>query len=183
MPNYRRNLIPGGTFFFTVVTYQRRPILIEQRAREIIHQSLLHIRKELPFETIAICLLPDHLHCIWTLPEHDHDYPTRWKKIKALFSKIYLKLGETTGEVNQSRINKGEVGIWQRRYWEHTICDEKDLEHHIEDIHYNPVKHGLVKSTLDWPWSSFHRYVKMGLFSEEWGKGYKEEIDTGLVGE
>jgi putative transposase len=128
-------------------------------------------------------LLPDHLHCIWTLPEQDHDYPTRWKKIKTLFSKSYLKGGGTTGEVSQSMTNKGEVGIWQRRYWEHTIYDEKDLDHHIEYIHYNPIKHGLVESTLDWPWSSFHRYVNMGLFPEEWGSGYKEKIDTRLVGE
>jgi putative transposase len=151
MSNYRRVFIPGGTFFFTVVTHRRRDIFLDPLARQILYKSFHVVNKELPFKTIAICLLHEHLHCIWTLPEEDQDYPTRWKKIKSHFSKAYLKGGGEAGEISQSKFHKGEVGIWQRRYWEHLICDEKDLERHIEYIHYNPIKHGLVKSAAEWP--------------------------------
>jgi putative transposase len=128
-------------------------------------------------------LLSEHLHCIWTLPEQDHDSPTGWKRIKTLFSKAYLKEGCMAGNVSQSKARKGQVETWQRRYWEHTIFDEKDLERHIEIIHYNPVKHELVKSAVELPWSSFHQYVNKGIYAEGWGCGHMEEANARLVGE
>ena len=182
MPNYRRIFLPGGTFFFTVVTHQRRPILIDAGTRKILHEVFLRVQTELPFTIDAICLLPDHMHCIWTLPEVDLDYPTRWKKIKTCFSKAYLRAGGNPGEASESMVKKGEVGIWQRRYWEHTIRDEVDLGHHIDYIHYNPVKHGYVIDVIDWPWSSFHRYMEMGFYPSNWGRDYVDPKIGGLRG-
>ncbi len=176
MPEYRRAFIPGGTFFFTLITNQRRTIFVEPLARQLLKEAIVDTQKEHPFEINAISLLPEHLHCIWTLPEGDHDYPGRWKKIKTSFSKAYLRNGGLAGEISLSKAQKGEVGVWQRRYWEHTIYDWQDLKRHIEYIHYNPVKHGLVKAVVDWPWSSFHRYVAMGYYDKAWGGDYEAEI-------
>lgn len=122
-----------------------------------------------PFKVEAICLLPDHLHCIWKLPPDDYDYPKRWRLIKAKFSRLYLKAGGEEGFRNDSRNMKKERAIWQRRYWEHTIKDEEDFARHFDYIHYNPVKHGYVKKAADWKWSSFHRYLRLGYFDEDWG--------------
>jgi putative transposase len=170
MPEYRRSKLAGGTFFFTVVTYHRYPILTTEESRHILRAAWENVMKRYPFTIDAICLLPDHLHCIWTLPEEDMNYSLRWGEIKKLFSKEYLKRigrGETR---NESRIKKGEAAIWQRRFWEHAIRDEEDFNRHLDYIHYNPVKHGLVKNVLDWPWSSFHRYVTNGYYAENWGE-------------
>lgn len=145
MPEYRRNRIEGGTYFFTVVTYQRRPILTNSSAREILHYAWLDTKQRFPFETLAICLLPDHLHCIWKMPEGDANYSTRWKEIKGLFTKRYLQEIGPGEERNASRIKRNEAAIWQRRFWEHTIEDEDDLETHVDYIHYNPIKHGFVE--------------------------------------
>jgi len=170
MPNYRRAWSPGGTYFFTVVTHQRRPIFAEANARQLLRRAFLHAKQKAgPFHVEALCLLPDHLHCIWTLPENDCDYPTRWKNIKAYFSHTYRKQGGISGVLSGSKIEKGEVGIWQRRYWEHLIRDRDDLNRHIDYIHYNPVKHGLAKSAGAWPWSTFHRYVRDGYYAPDWG--------------
>ena len=169
MPHYRRFFLPGGTYFFTLVTYQRRPILCSDFARDMLRAAWLDVQGRFPFTTAAVCLLPDHLHCIWTLPEDDYNYSVRWKEIKRLFSKAYgNKIIEKTPRSN-SREKRGELSIWQRRFWEHTIRDEADLEKHIEYIHYNPVKHGLVENLADWPWSSFHRYVRSGYYDANWG--------------
>lgn len=176
MPEYRRAWLPGGTFFFTLVTNQRRPIFHEERARQILREAFLEgTRKVGPFQIDAICLLPDHLHCIWTLPENDSDYSTRWKVIKAWFSHLYLQQGGSPGLMTASKIHKGELGVWQRRFWEHLICDLNDLNRHMDYIHYNPVKRGLVRSMKAWPWSSFHRYVQAG--------NYDLEIMERVVGE
>lgn len=169
MPEYRRCYIEGGTYFFTVVTYKRLPILTTDAARALLRYAWLDVRKRFPFNTIAVCLLPEHLHCIWSLPEGEANYSKRWKEIKRLFTKGYLAQvgpGETR---NESRTKRGEAAIWQRRFWEHTIHDGEDLNCHIDYIHYNPVKHGLVERVVDWPWSSFHRYVKMGDYAGDWG--------------
>lgn len=169
MPQYRRSFIPGGTFFFTVVTYHRLPILVTEEARNILHWAWMDVTQRLPFTTDAICLLPEHLHCIWTLPDGEANYSVRWKEIKRLFSREY---GGSVGVPNvksASREKRGETTIWQRRFWEHTIRDEKDLEQHLNYIHYNPVKHGLVDAVRNWEWSSFHRYVQMGYYGIEWG--------------
>jgi putative transposase len=170
MPEYRRAWLTGGTFFFTLVTNQRRMIFNETKARQILREAFQYgMMKAGQFHINALCLLPDHLHCIWTLPENDKDYSTRWKVIKAYFSHQYLQRCGVPGARTSSKIIKGEVGVWQRRFWEQIIRDENDLNHHIEYIHYNPVKHGLVQSVKAWPWSTFHRYVREGFYEADWG--------------
>ncbi len=171
MPEYRRNRIEGGTYFFTVVTYQRRPILTSTTARKLLHKAWEDTKGRFPFETIAVCLLPDHLHSIWKLPEGDSNYSIRWKEIKGLFTKSYLKEIGPGEERNASRIKRKEATIWQRRFWEHTIENGDDLVTHFDYIHFNPVKHGLVEHVVDWEWSSFHRYVKEGIYQDDWAGG------------
>jgi putative transposase len=131
----------------------------------------------MPFKTEAVCLLPDHLHCIWALPEDESDYSIRWSEIKRLFTRAYVREIGPGGERGESRRKRREAAVWQRRFWEHMIRNEEDLNRHIDDIHYNPVKHGLVKRVCDWPWSSFHRYVRMGFYEREWGEADEEWFD------
>jgi putative transposase len=169
MPEYRRTFLPGGTFFFTLVTNQRQPIFRESWTRLALREAFRQgMEKAGLFQVDAICLLPDHMHCIWTLPENDCDYSTRWKVIKACFSHQYLQQGGNPGRLSASKVQKGELGVWQRRFWEHTIRDLDDMNRHVDYIHYNPVKHGLVRSVKAWPWSSFHRYVKAGYYDPDW---------------
>jgi putative transposase len=170
MSDYRRAYLPGGTFFFTVVTYKRKPILTNNTARMILHDAFQNVINRFPFTMDAICLLPDHLHCIWSLPEGDSNYAIRWKEIKRIFSRQYNGQIGCCEERNESREERQESTVWQRRYWEHTIRDEKDFLKHVEYIHYNPVKHGLVNQVHDWEWSSFHRYVAMGMYDASWGE-------------
>ncbi len=169
MPEYRRSHIEGGTFFFTVVTYNRLPILTTDASRRLLHPAWLDVRQRFPFALDAVCLLPDHLHCIWTLPLGDTDYSIRWKEIKRLFTKGYLSRVGPGETCNVSRERRGEAAIWQRRFWEHTIRDQADLNRHRDYIHTNPVKHGLVQRVCAWPWSSFQRYVKKGYYEAGWG--------------
>ncbi len=177
MPNYHR-FYEGGAYFFTVVTFNRLPILTSDTARRILHNAWLDVCKRMPFETVAISLLPEHLHCVWTLPEYDQNYSIRWKEIKRLFTKGYLEEIGPGEDRNASRQKRGEAAIWQRRFWEHTIRDQEDFNRQIEYIHYNPVKHGLVTRVVDWPWSSFHRFAKMGLYSPEWGPDEEKILKT-----
>jgi putative transposase len=135
------------------------------------------VKRELPFDLVAMVVLPEHLHCVLALPEGDADYPTRWKKIKANFSRALPK-GEPR---SASRVAKSERGIWQRRFWEHTLRDDDDLRRHVDYIHYNPVKHGHVRHVKEWPYSTFHRYVQRGVYPDDWagdepdeGGGYGE---------
>lgn len=171
MPEYRRSYVEGGTYFFTVVTYQRQPILTGEPARRILRQAWSEVKQRYPFETIAVCLLPEHIHCIWRLPDGDADYSTRWKEIKRRFTNGYLKNVGPGGERNASRQKQQEAAVWQRRFWEHTIENEEDLEVHLDYVHYNPIKHGLVERAMDWPYSSFSRYVKEGIYDEGWVGG------------
>lgn len=168
MPEYRRIRVEGGTYFFTVVTYQRKPILTSEISRKILHDAWMDVKHRFPFETIGICLMPDHLHCIWKLPEGDSNYSVRWKEIKRLFSKQYaMQIG--SGEPrNVSHQIRNEAAIWQRRFWEHTILDADDLDTHLDYIHYNPIKHGLTTRAADWPWSSFKRIVTDGFYDLDW---------------
>jgi putative transposase len=164
MSRYRRNRIAGGTFFFTVAVADRSSDLLVRnidRLREI-YQS---VREKRPFETIAICVLPDHLHAIWSLPVDDTDYPRRWNLIKSGLARNL----PAPANRSSSKIERREKGIWQRRYWEHTIRSEDDLDRHIDYIHFNPVKHRMVSRVCDWPHSSFHRYVERGLLPRDWG--------------
>jgi putative transposase len=169
MPDYRRWYVPGGTFFFTVISFERRKFLVEELARNALRDAIENVRAKLPFEITAMVLLPDHLHAVWTLPPGDSNYPLRWKRIKELFSRTYLGAGGTEAALSVSRERHGERGIWQRRYWEHTIEDEDDLKMCVDYIHWNPKKHGYITDVRDWPWSSFHRFVSAGEYTLQWG--------------
>jgi putative transposase len=138
MPEYRRFRVEGGIYFFTVVTYHRRPILVDPTARRLLHTAWEDTKCRFPFDTIAICLLPDHIHCIWKLPEGDANYSIRWKEIKYQFTVAYLTEVGPDAERNESRQKRQEAAIWQRRFWEHTIESEEDFENHFDYIHYNP---------------------------------------------
>jgi len=164
MSRYRRAKIDGGVFFFTVTLADRSSDLLVRRIDRLrrIYRS---VQIRYPFETIAICVLPDHLHAVWALPPGDDGYPSRWSVIKAGFSR---GLGEAATR-SSSKFAKRERGLWQRRYWEHAIRDDADLERHVDYIHFNPVKHGHVPQVRDWPYSSFHRYVARGLLPPDWG--------------
>ena len=162
MSNYRRFYVPGACYFFTVVTEARRPLFNDAEVRQWLRQSMRAVRRELPFRIDAICLLPNHLHCLWTLPLDDGDFSRRWQRIKAGVSKEFVRSGKLVEQARPSRARKGEVEVWQRRFWDHCIRNEDDYRRHFDYIHYNPVKHGLVHRPLDWPWSSFARYVHMG---------------------
>ena len=163
VPNYRRKYEAGGTFFFTVTLLERKRDLLVTEI-DLLRDSVRRVKRLYPFEIVAWVVLPDHLHCIWSLPDSDKDYPTRWRLIKLLFSKGLPK-DERRSAVRRKR---GERGLWHRRYWEHTIRDERDLANHVDYIHGNPVKHGLVDSPKNWPYSTFHRYVRLGLLPENW---------------
>ena len=176
MPDYRRWYVPGGTYFFTLVTYRRYPFFRDKAARRLLGEVMRHVRGELPFEVVAIVLLWDHLHCIWTLPTGDADYSTRWKRIKGIFTQRWLETGGIELPVSPSRKARGERGIWQRRFWEHTTLEEADLEVRFDYIHYNPVKHGYVRRPWDWPWNSFRRYVSLGQYSKDWGSTEPPEL-------
>jgi putative transposase len=159
---YRCADVAGGTYFFTVNLAERKRTLLVDHV-DALRKVMQEVKLAHPFHIDAMVILPDHLHALWTLPAGDCDYPTRWMLIKAGFSRQIPK-GERR---SNSRIAKGERGIWQRRYWEHLIRDDRDFERHVDYIHYNPVKHGVVKRVVDWPYSSFHRYVASGLYPED----------------
>jgi len=166
MPQYARSHVPGGTFFFTVALLERRRNLLVERVEDL-RDAFRAVRAKRSFEINAIVVLPDHLHCIWTLPPDDPDFSTRWRLIKTRFA-----AGIPAGErLSIRRAAKGERGIWQRRFWEHTIRDEADYAAHVDYIHFNPVKHGYARRAADWPHSSFHRFVADGLLSADWGAG------------
>jgi len=229
MSRYRRARY-GRTFFFTVVTHRRRPLLCEDRSRRVLRGILQELRQARPFTIDAWVLLPDHIHCIWTLPENDTDYSMRWGWIKKEFTKrmrtaggegcgdgswkemvggaihvgaahltAYPTVGDgggngrvaqmvgtahpttttpatgntvAAGMLSASRLRKREGTIWQRRFWEHMIRDEADFRVHCDYIHFNPVKHGLVTRPVDWPYSTFHRFVQAGLYPESWGASW-----------
>jgi putative transposase len=160
---YRRARVAGATYFFTVNCADRKASLLVKHIatlREVIHKVMIRH----PFHINAMVVLPEHLHAIWTLPGGDQDFSTRWSLIKAGFSR-QLPEGE---KWNPGRTSKGERGIWQRRFWEHHIRDETDLERHVAYIHYNPVKHGYVRNPADWLYSSIHRYISEGLIPADW---------------
>jgi putative transposase len=183
MPDYRRSLVQGGTFFFTAVTYNRQPILTSQAARTILRLAWNTVTEDFPFVTDAICLLPNHIHCIWTLPEGDVNYAIRWAEIKKRFTKAYHRQMGNGEQSTASRLKRGEAAVWQRRFWEHTIRDLDDYYRHLDYIHYNPVKHGLVEAVDDWEWSSFHWYVRLGYYPEGWGMKAEEWKDGEVFGE
>lgn len=150
MPNYLRARIPGGTYFFTLASRRREPCLADDGTRKALRDAIATTRQRWPFEINAWVLLPDHLHCLWTLPEEDADFSKRWSTIKRL----------TTQSLGRS--------VWQLRFWEHFIRNEQDYAAHLDYIHWNPVKHGLAARPADWPYSTFHRYLQQGVYQADW---------------
>ncbi|MCG2583732.1 transposase [Massilia sp. TS11] len=177
MSYYRRVWQPGAHYFFTVVTERRQPALASLAVRRALRCAIEAVRRGRPFDITAWVMMPDHIHTIWKLPEDDADFATRWRLIK---SQVTLSCGEDWYRAqwqSPGRKRKRCGTLWQARYWEHLIRDEDDLGRHIDYIHWNPVKHGLVSQVRDWPWSSFHRYVRHGIYAPDWGTG-----DGGALG-
>jgi putative transposase len=168
MPNYRRAHVPGGSFFFTVVTYDRVPLFADDRGRRVLGSLLREAKKRWLFTINAIVLLPEHLHVIWSLPSGDTAYSTRWAWIKKEFTKEWLEVGGAEKPVTAGRSRERRRGVWQPRFWEQTLESEDDFEHHFDYVHYNPVKHRHVYRPRDWPWSSFHRWVRAGVYAADW---------------
>ena len=164
MPNYRRAYVPGGTWFFTVNCLQRRDNDVLIREINLLRQVVQGVRLRYPFRINAWVVLPEHMHCVFTLPEGDSDFSLRWRLIKSGFSRALPK----TENLSAVRKAAGERGIWQRHYWEHLIRDEWDLQRHVDYVHVNPLKHGLVKRVADWPYSTFHRDVERGIYPKDW---------------
>jgi putative transposase len=161
---YRRANTANASWFFTVNLAERNKSLLTENI-DLLRAVMRKVKQRHPFIIEAMVILPDHLHAIWTLPEGDANYPMRWSLIKSGFSRMITK----TERINASRLARRERGIWQRRYWEHQIRDETDLQRHIDYIHYNPVKHGYAGQASDWPYSSIHRYIRAGDLTLDWG--------------
>jgi putative transposase len=162
MVRYRRNFVPGGCYFFTLTLADRHSsALVDEIAA--LRTAFRRARLERPFSLAAIVVLPDHLHAVWTLPPEDADYSGRWRFIKTLFSNHLIAARGGT-----RRHRNGELALWQRRYWEHTIRSDDDFSRRVDSIHFNPMKHALVPRVRDWPYSSFHRYVRQGLLPNDW---------------
>ena len=168
MSRYRRASGTGMTYFFTVVTYRRQPILCDDAIRAALRDAIKTVRATRPFVIDAWVLLPDHLHCLWTLPEGDADFSTRWMKIKRAVSVACGKDYHRVDWMTASKLKHRETTIWQRRFWEHQIRNEDDFIRHVEYIHFNPVKHGYTQRAADWAYSSFHRYVREGVYTDDW---------------
>ncbi len=166
MTDYRRNRVPGGTYFFTVNLLDRRSDLLSRYIQDL-RDAVRHARARAAFHIDAWVVLPEHMHCIWTLPNGDADFSSRWQAIKTGFSKS-LPPGEHR---SASRVGKGERGFWQRRFREHTIRDDRDYAAHVDYVHFNPVKHGLASEVRNWPYSSFHRHVARSVYPAAWAGG------------
>jgi putative transposase len=163
MVTYRRNFVPGAGYFFTVNLANRRLGLLVENIG-LLRAAFRSVREQHPFTIEAAVALPDHLHVIWTLPDRDADFALRWRLIKSAFSHGLAR----SEAISASRSAKGERGIWQRRYWEHTPRDQDDFSRHLDYIHFNPVKHGHATRARDWPYSSFRRWVKLGAYPRDW---------------
>ncbi len=166
MSNYHRNRVAGGTYFFAVNLLERNKTLLVDHIDKL-RRAIAKTRIHKPFHIDGWVILPDHMHCMWTLPKDDDDYSGRWRVIKTTFSKSIPK----TEYQSKTRIGRNERGIWQRRFWEHTIRNEIDYQNHMDYLHFNPVKHGLVKNVQEWEYSTFHHLVKKGVYPENWGGG------------
>lgn len=172
MANDRRLWIPGGTYFFTVVTYDRRPFLAGTAAVGWLRQAVREVMALYPFRIDAWVVLPDHLHAVWTLPDGDAAFSKRWSRIKAGFSRRLIASGVPTDRPDGVRQRRREHAVWQRRFWEHAIRNEDDLAAHVNYVHFNPVKHGLVADAADWPYSTIHRSIRDGVYGP--GRGTTE---------
>nr|WP_231131325.1 transposase [Crateriforma conspicua] len=178
MPEYRRAFVTGGTYFFTVVTYQRQPTFADPTAVTLLGNVLRQCASRWPVDAIAIVLLPDHWHSIWSLPPGDDQYSKRLGWIKKELTKRWLVAGGSDQQVSTGKQRQRRRGVWQPRFWEHTIEGEMDFQSHFDYVHWNPVKHGYVKCAKDWPHTSFHRWVKQGVYPDHWGCFTKERNQT-----
>ena len=168
MAGYRRWYRPGGTYFFTVVTERRRPLFADAGNRQRLRAAMREVFATLPTTVVAGVILPDHLHAIWTLPDDDDDFSTRWRNIKAAFTKRYLADGGIEADRSASRIARRNRGVWQRRFWEHLVRHSDDLNRDVEYIHFNPVKHGHALCPHRWEASSFGCWVERGDYPMDW---------------
>ncbi|MCB2262269.1 MAG: transposase [Candidatus Thiosymbion ectosymbiont of Robbea hypermnestra] len=164
MTGYRRWRVPGGCYFFTVNLARRKNNSLLVQHINLLRKAFRKVKQAHPFHLDAVVVLPEHLHCVLTLPDGDDDYSMRWRQIKSAFSEKLPPIEYRS----HSRRHKNERGIWQRRFWEHVIRNEEDYAAHVDYVHYNPVKHGHVERVIDWPYSSFHRYVTCGLYPMDW---------------
>lgn len=174
MSNYRRYRVPGGTYFFTINLLERRSDLLTRHI-DALRDAVRRTRRERPFRIDAWVVLPDHMHCVIALPEGDDDFPNRIKAIKIRFTRAV----PATERRSRVRAAGGERAIWQRRFWEHAIRSDTDYARHMDYVHFNPVKHGYVALARDWPYSTFHRLAKDGLYSDDWGVGDIEDFPAG----
>ena len=182
MSNYRRSSMEGCTYFFTLVSYQRQNILCDALIKNSLHKAIKDTQKKHPFTIDAWVLLPNHLHCMWTLPAYDNDFSKRWSIIKRSLSLDCAERYKKDFLMNASKKKHRESTIWQRRFWEHQIRDQNDFNRHVDYIHYNPVKHGLCTGPTDWQYSTIHRYIKEGVYPVDWaaqGVSFK----SGVYGE
>ena len=164
MPDYRRAWHPGGTYFFTVNLLQRQNNDLLTKHIDTLRQIVRSVKIRHLFTIHGWVVLPDHLHRVIELPGYDADFATRWRLIKLGFSKALPKTEHLSGV----RSRRGERRIWQRRFWEHLIRDEADFRAHMDYVHINPVKHGLVDRAIDWPYSTLHRLVQQGIYPLDW---------------
>lgn len=176
MSHFRRSRVTGGTFFFTVVTCRRQRFLCDDDVRVALRESIRHTREQHPFEIDAWVLLPDHMHCMWTLPDGDADFSVRWNVIKRGVTRRVGARLQRADLMNESKSAHRESTLWQRRFWEHQIRDDRDLQAHVDYIHFNPVKHGYVARAIDWPYSSVHRSIRDGVISDDWGGGLASRV-------
>jgi len=168
---YRRNFQPGGTYFFTLVTADRHHLFANPDAIALLQTVVREVKTERPFRSEAWVILPDHLHMIWTLPPRDADYSGRWSKIKSQFTRRWLASGGAEREVSIGKQRDRRRGVWQPKFYEHTIDSDDEFIEHVEYVHYNPIKHGYVTRPIDWLHSSFHAYVKRGVYPPTWACG------------
>ncbi len=175
MTAYRRIYIPGATWFFTVNLANRRGNHLLVEKIDLLRAAFRYIKGRKPFDIHSIVIMPDHLHCIWILPPDDADYSIRWNLLKGHFSRSVAK-GE---HISKSHGKRRERGIWQRRFWAHLISDQEDFNRHVNYIHWNPVKHGWAQRVVDWPHSSFHKFVKLGVYPATWGHSGESIVYAG----
>jgi putative transposase len=175
MTDYRRIFLPGATWFFTVNLAERRDNYLLVEKIDLLRESFRYVKSRKGFQMNAVVILPDHLHCVWTLPPGDADFSIRWNLLKGHFSRA-LEKGE---RISKSRKDRRERGIWQRRFWAHLIIDQDDLNRHIDYVHWNPVKHGWARQVIDWPHSSFQSFVKAGIYAANWGHSGDFGVEPG----
>ena len=176
MPEYRRARTPGATYFFTVNTHLRQPFLIDADVRAALREGIDRVRLTMPFQIDAWVLLPDHIHCIWTLPDGDADFSSRWRIIKTIVTQRCGPRLNVPKMLSDRRKQKNQSSLWQHRFWEHQIRDEEDWRRHIDYIFFNPVKHGYVSQVRDWQFSSFENAVGKGWYDLTWGSSEPESI-------